>query len=171
MQVRTVSWPVSGDRTTFRRRLALLLACGAIAIATSVAIATVANPALLRPLLPLAGAALLLTLLWTHGAARAAARRAEVEHSFAGLVVLHHGEAYQVADRAVLGEFATRRHAARAAVERGGWAIIVTAWDRCYLLAATPARDAARSGTPVSFRSRAVADVVPAIRDDVAASA
>lgn len=169
MQVRTVSWPVSGDRTTFRRRLALLLTCGAMVIATGVAAAALVNGALLRPLLPLAASALLLLLLWTHGAARAAARRAEVERSFAGLVVLHQGEAYQVADRPVLGEYATRRHAARAAVERGGWAIIVGAWDRCYLLAATPARDAARSSAPVSFRSSAVADVVPAIHEAASA--
>jgi hypothetical protein len=169
MQVRTVSWPVMGDRATFRRRLALLLGTGAVAVAAAVGIAGVANEALLRPVLPLAGATLLLMLLWAHGVARGAGRRAEVRRSFAGLVVLHHGEAYAVADRPVLGEFATRRDAARAAIERGGWAIIVQAWDRFYLLAASPAREG--RDAPVSFRSRAVADVVPAVRDDVAATA
>lgn len=167
MQVRTVSWPVAGDRATFRRRMTLLLGLGALLVAVGVIAATLANSALLRPVLPLAGAALLLMLLWAHGVARAAARRAEVEHSFAGLIVLHHGEAYAVADQPVLGEYATRRHAARAAIERGGWAIIVQAWDRFYLLAAAPARE--RQDAPVSFRSRAVADVVPAIREDVVA--
>lgn len=172
MQVRTVSWPVTGDQATFRRRLATRLGAGALAIAASVTCASLLNPALLVPLLPLAVSAFLLCLLWTHGAARAAARRAEVEHSFAGLAVLHHGDAYEVAPRPILGEFATRRDAARAAVERGGWAIIVQAWDRFYLLAAQPARDAAGTGrAPVSFRSRAVSDVVPAIQDDVAIGA
>lgn len=171
MQVRTVSWPVAGDRVTFRRHLATLLGAGTALIAASVAMAAIVNPALLRPLLPLAASALLLVLVWTHGAARAAARRTEVEQSFAGLLVLHHGQAYQVAERPILGEFPTRRHAARAALERGGWAIIVQAWDRFYLLAAAPARDAERRRPPVSFRSRAVADVVPAVRDDVALGA
>lgn len=146
----------------------LLLCAGAMLIAGSVAIAVAANPALLQPLLPLAASALLLVLLWTHGSARAAARRAEVEQSFAGLVVLHHGAAYEVDEQPILGEFPSRRHAARVAVERGGWAIIVGAWDRFYLLAASPARDAGTRVAPVSFRSRAVADVVPAIHDDAA---
>lgn len=171
MQVRSVSWPVTGDQATFRRRLVSTLVAGAAVIGACVAVATVLNPALLRPLLPLAGAAFLLCLLWTHGAARSAARRAEVEHSFAGLAVLHHGVAYEVARRPILGEFSTRRHAARAAVERGGWALIVKAWDRYYLLSAQPASEAARRRAPVSFRSRAVADVVPAVRDDVALGA
>lgn len=171
MQVRTVSWPVSGDRTTFRRRMVASVGGGAFVVVATVAIAALANPALLRPLLPLAGAAMLLVVVWTHGAARSAARRAEVERSFAGLVVLHHGEAYAVEQRPVLGEFATRRDAARAAVDRGGWAVIVKAWDRFYLLAAAPARDAGPRDAPVSFRSRAVADVVPAVHDHVAVGA
>ncbi|MCW2925517.1 MAG: hypothetical protein JWM98_2921, partial [Thermoleophilia bacterium] len=129
------------------------------------------RPSLLGPLLPLAAAALLLLLLWVHGAARATARRAEVERSFAGLVVLHHGVAYSVADSPMLGEHPTRRQAARAALDRGGWALVVHAWDRYYLLAATPATAATPRTSPVSFRSRAVADVVPAIRDDVALGA
>lgn len=168
MQVRSVSWPTQGDRTTFRRRMTMLACSGAAAIALSVAIASIANPALLMPLLPLAASAGLLLLLWTHGVARVSARRAEVEHSFAGLAVLHHGERFEVAERPVLGEFGTRRLAARAALDRGGWAIIVQAWDRYYLLAATPATDAGALRAPVSFRSRAVADVVPAIRNDAA---
>lgn len=171
MQVRTVSWPVTGDRTAFRRRMVVSLGGGAILIALAVAIAALAKPSLLVPLLPLAGAALLLVVVWTHGTARSAARRAEVERSFAGLVVLHHGEAYAVERRPVLGEFATRRDAARTAVDRGGWAVIVKAWDRFYLLAAAPARDVAPRDAPVSFRSRAVADVVPAVHDHVAVGA
>ena len=164
MQVRTVSWPAMGDRATFRRRVMLLAGGGLAVVAASVALATVAQPALLRPLLPLAASALLLVLLWTHGAARTTARRTEVERSFAGLVVLHHGQAYEVEAAPMLGEHPSRREAARAALDRGGWAIIVHAWDRYYVLAAAPLRDSARGGiAAVSFRSRAVADVVPAI--------
>jgi hypothetical protein len=147
--------------------MSLLVAGGAIVIGSGVVIATIANPALLRPVLPLAAGALLLTLLWTHAAARTSARRAEVARSFAGLTVLHLGERYAVADRPLLGEYATRRDAARAALDRGSWAIIVQAWDRYFLLAAHPVTDAMTRGPdPVSFRSRAVADVIPAIRDE-----
>ncbi|MCW2927806.1 MAG: hypothetical protein JWM86_1774 [Thermoleophilia bacterium] len=169
MQVRSVSWPTRGDRATFQRRRFAMLGAGSAVLALALGAAWLANPELLRPLLPLAASAMLLLFMWTHAAARTMARRAELEQSFAGLAVVHLGERYQVADeRCLLGEFTTRRHAARAAIDRGDWALIVQAWDRYYLLAATPAarltRDAA-APAPVSFRSRAVADVVPAIRD------
>lgn len=163
MQVRSVSWPVLGDEATFRRRAFLLAATGASVIVAGLVISVVANPALLRPLLPLAASAGLLLGLWVHGSAKASARRAEVEQSFAGLVVLHHGQAFQVDDQPMLGTYASRRHAASAALERGGWAIIVQAWDRYWLLSAAPVRDTEPRRNPVSFRSRAVADVIPAI--------
>lgn len=164
MQMRSVSWPVQGDRATFRRTLTRYAAIGSLVVAAAVAAAAYANPALLVPLLPLAGSAVLLLLMWTHGAARSAARRRELEQSFAGLVVVHHGEAYRVATQSpVLGAYSSRRHAARAALDRGGWAIIVQAWDRCYLLAAEPVQSRDAAAAPVSFRSRAVADVIPAL--------
>lgn len=171
MQVRTVSWPTKGDQATFRRRAAVLACAGLALVAAPVVMAVALEPALLRPVLPLAASALLLLLLWTHGAARTAARRAEVERSFAGLVVLHQGQAYQVAAHPMLGEHPSRRQAARAALDRGGWALIVHAWDRYYVLAAIPARQDNSRPAPVAFRSRAVADVVPALRDDVAIGA
>src|SRR6188508_300223 len=97
MQVRAVSWPVLGDQATFRRRATPV--AGAGTIIAGLAVAVVANPALLRPLLPLAASAGLLLGLWVHGSAKASARRAEVEQSFAGLVVLHQGQAFQVDDQ------------------------------------------------------------------------
>lgn len=169
MQVRSVSWPVLGDQATFRRRAALLAVTGAAAIVAGLVVAVVANPALLRPLLPLAASAGLLLGLWVHGSAKSSARRAEVERSFAGLVVLHQGQAFQVDDQPMLGAYASRRHAASAALDRGGWAIIVQAWDRYWLLSASPAREESPRSTPVSFRSRAVADVIPAIREEAIA--
>lgn len=172
MQVRSVSWPTRGDRATFRRRRLAMLASGGLVIALGLGAAYLASPELLRPLLPLAASAALLLLMWTHAAARTMARRAELEQSFAGLAVVHHGERYEVAQRCMLGEFTSRRHAARAAIDRGGWAIIVHAWDRWYLLAATPAKRVGHEAAalaPVSFRSRAVADVVPAVRDEAIA--
>ena len=165
MQVRAVSWPTQGDPATFRRRAWLLAVAGATLIVGGLATAVLAHDALLRPLLPLAASAGLLLGLWVHGSARASARRAEVQRSFAGLVVLHHGQAFQVDDAPMLGAYATRRHAATAALDRGGWAIIVQAWDRYWLLGAAPVSDAASTRRPVAFRSRAVADIVPAISE------
>ena len=118
------------------------------------------------PLLPGMLVAAGLGALWVHGAARRDARRAEVERSFAGLGVLHTGQRLVVPEQhALLGEFSSRRDAATAALDRGGWAVIVHAWDRFYLLRARPART---QQAPVAFRSRAVADVVPALHDHVA---
>ena len=167
--VQSVNWPMQGDQTTFRRRALVTGIVGMILIAGTIALAAYLNPALVQPLAPLALAAGLLHGLWVHGAARRVARRAEVERSFADLTVLHHGAAFAIGNRPLRGEFASRRHAARAALERGGWAVIVHAWDRYYVLACEPAKQPRRA--PVSFRSRAVADVVPAVRDDVAVSA
>lgn len=169
--MRQVNWPNLGDRDTFRRRSALLMALGAAAIVALIGSAALIRPPLIAPLLPLGVALLLLHGLWVHGTARAAARRREVEVSFGGLVVVHDGSAFHVADRPILGEFSSRRHAARAAIDRGGWAIIVRAWDRCYLLACEPAKADEAVERAFSFRSRAVADVVPAIFDDVALTA
>ncbi|MCW2972058.1 MAG: hypothetical protein JWN72_331 [Thermoleophilia bacterium] len=171
--MRQVNWPNHGDRSTFRRRSALLMAAGLLVVALVLAAAAFARPAAVTPLVPLGVSMLLLHALWVHGTARSAARRREVERSFGGLIVLHAGAAFHVADRTALGEFASRRHAARAAIDRGGWAVIVHAWDRFYVLACEPATDggAQLGRTAVSFRSRAVADVVPAIDDRVAMTA
>lgn len=163
MQVRSVSWPTQGDQATFRRRAAVQAIAGSAVIIAGLVLAVVANDALLRPLLPLAAGCGLLLGLWVHGSARASARRAEVERSFAGLVVLHQGQAFEVDERPMLGAYATRRDAAVAALDRGGWAIVVQAWDQYWLLSASPAREATPARAPVSFRSRAVADVIPAI--------
>jgi hypothetical protein len=169
--MRSVSWPTQGDRSTFRRRAAVFTTGGLVLIAAGLVAATALNPALLRPLVPLGIAAALLLALFTHAAARTAARRAEVANSFANLRVLHHGASYEVAARPLLGEYTSRRHAAKAAMDRGGWALVIQAWDRYYLLACRPDASQANGRAPVSFRSRAVADVVPALRDDVALGA
>jgi hypothetical protein len=168
MNARTVSWPHQGDQATFRRRSLVLAATCTLLVLVPLVLTAMANPAAVRPALPLALGLGMLAALWIHGAARTSARRAELERSFAGLVVLHQGVAYRVDERPVLGAYPTRRHAASAALERGNWAIVVRAWDRCWLLAASPVRDDDSRTTPVSFRSRAVADVIPATRPDAA---
>lgn len=169
--MRSVNWPTQGDPRTFRRRALRTGLVGLVLIAGSIAVAALLRPELVRPLIPLAAASGLLLGLGTHGAARRAARRSEVERSFAGLTVLHHGERFAIGSAPLRGEYGTRRDASRAALERGGWAVIVHAWDRYFVLACEPAADSAGTRPPVSFRSRAVADVVPAVRDGIAVSA
>jgi hypothetical protein len=153
--MRTVSWPTKGDAPTFQRRLATSIVAGATLVLVVGVLAVVLHPPLWKPVVPLAVSA---------------ARRAEVVRSFAGLAVLHHGQSIEVASRPLVGEYPTRRLAARAALDRGGWAVIVHAWDRYYVLRGEPTTSRA-SRPPVAFRTRAVADVVPAIRDDVALGA
>jgi hypothetical protein len=170
--MRSVNWPTKGDAATFRRRAAILIGIGACTIAATLGATALYDAALVPALLPLGGSCLLLTALWAHGSARTAGRRSEVARSFAGLAVVHHGSAFEVAaEHPVVGEYATRRLAARAALDRGTWAIIVHAWDRYYVLSCEPAaqRHADEPARPVAFRSRAVADVVPALLDDVVA--
>ncbi len=169
MQGRAVSWPTMGDTRTFRRRALVLCSAGAVVVLAPLVFATMANPSLLLPVLPLALGGGLLVALWSRRAARTHARRAELERSFAGLTVLHAGGAYAVAAHPVLGSYATRRDAATAALERGSWALVVRAWDRYWLLDAAPVRDHAPRTAPVSFRTRAVADVIPAIRGEAIA--
>ncbi len=161
---RTVSWPTQGDQTTFRRRSITLGAALALALIAAFGTLVAIDPDTLRSALPLALGMGALSALWVHGSARATARRAELDRSFAGLVVVHHGVAYAVSQQPILGEYPNRRQAATAALDRGGWAIVIRAWDRYWLLDAAPVR-AAQHGepSPVSFRSRAVADVIPAI--------
>lgn len=169
--MRNVNWPTRGDAAAFRRRAVVLTTLGMGSIALMLGGATAVNGELLVPMLPLGGSAALLLALWVHGSARTAARRSEVMRSFAGLRVLHHGASFEVATTdTVLGEYPSRRQAAVAAMDRGSWAIIVHAWDRYYLLACQPAaaRRDGETALPVALRSRAVADVVPAIYDEIA---
>lgn len=162
------TWTGRGDHQVFHRSLALTLGGVGVPMSIALAVAIWHDPATTRAVAPLALAMLLLLGLGAHAYAQRRARRADVERSFAGLSVLHHGVRYQVADAPMLGEFGTRRHAAQAAMQRGHWAIVVRAWDRYYLLAVS-APQPATSAKPVSFRSRAVTHVVPAICDDNAA--
>lgn len=166
-QGRAVNWPHHGDESTFRRALATRVGLGGATVGLLLAATAWRRPDLLVTVAPLAAGALLLVAIWVHGAARSIARRSEIERSFAGLTVLHLGQRYVVSRTPLIGEYPSRRHAARSAVERGCWAIVVRAWDRYYLLQATPASTPATQ-SPVSFRSRAVADVVPAISDGAA---
>jgi len=104
--------------------------------------------------------ALFLALVWVHGRARSSAQRTEIVRSFADLTILHQGAGVRIDERPLLGEYGTRREAAWAAARCGQWAVIVAAYARYFVLTG----EYVPSGRgPVSFRSRAVADVVPAL--------
>lgn len=111
----------------------------------------------------LAAGALLLQLIWIHGRAQSAARRQEIVRSFAKLAVLHHGAAITIDPRPLHGEYTTRREAAWAAARCGSWAVLVRAYDRYYVLTGERSTSVL---TPLSFRSKAVADVVPALYEE-----
>lgn len=117
-------------------------------------------PAMIATTLPLGAAAGMIALLWAHARAQRASRRAEIARSFAGLTAVHNGHAIKLSDAPLRGDFSTRRRAVSAALDLGGWAVIVYAYDRYYLLVG---RIVTGSRHAVAFRTRAVMDVVPAI--------
>lgn len=168
ISARTVSWPARGDASAFRKRTVILASLISLTITAPLLILELTNPGAIRSSLPLAIGVGLLAALWIHGAARSYARQRELERSFAGLIVLHLGKRYRISATPYLGSFTSRKDACEAALLRGHWAAVVRAWDRYWLLQATPVHDRDHSNGPVSFRSRAIADIIPAIRDSAA---
>lgn len=166
VSVKKVQWPVVSDTRAFRRAVAPRLAAGtSIVLGSSIALG-MAHHRLVAPLLPLATGLLLVVVLWSHSRAERVARREEVLRSFAGMAVSHHGLVVRVLpEGSFLGEHDSLIEAKRTARDHGRWAVIVKAWGRYYTLIGT--LEQRRSGTPVSFRTSAVADVEPAILDDV----
>jgi hypothetical protein len=141
-----------------------MLAGGAgVVLCASAALVSVAmwhRSALLSASVLAAGATILL-LTWIYGRARTAAMQSEVVRSFAGLAVIHGNRVVAIDKRSPLvGAYGTRLEAARAAAATNKWCVLIRAWDRYYVLRGKPTR----AGVPVSFRTRAVADVVPAPR-------
>jgi hypothetical protein len=132
---------------------------GAIASITWIVVDRLPNQVVTT--LPLGIAAGLVALLWSYSTAQRDARRAEIVRSFAGLTAQHAGHAIALEDAPYRGDFATRREAVDAALELGGWAIVVRAYERYYVLVG---REVNGTSRPVTFRTRAVADVVPALR-------
>lgn len=169
VNVRSISWPDQGDRNVFQRNMLLHATAGTLAIVTAAAAGVQLVPSLVTTLVPLAVGMVLIGLLWSHARAQGAARRAEIVNSFAGLAIIHDGFVISVDREPLMGEFATRRDAARAAIDSGGWGVIVKAYDRYYLLSGHRSR--ALGATPVAFRTRAVTDIVPSLRSDDAISA
>jgi hypothetical protein len=104
-----------------------------------------------------------LQMYLTASYSRRTARRLEIVRSFAGHTVRRDGVSIAVdASSPLLGEYSTRRDAAWSAARCGRWGVLVRAYGRFYVLVG----DSTQPGVvPVSFRSRAVADVVPAYFD------
>jgi hypothetical protein len=170
MRVDRVKWPAHGNRVAFARAIGVRMAIGSAVIVAVAAVVATSNRALVAPTLPLATGAIMVTLLWAHSQAQRLARRAEILRSFAGMAITHGGHVIRINDTdAFTGEFTVRSDAVRAAVERGRWAVIVRAYDRYYVLAGQLVPRVKRTElptVPLSFRSSAVAHVVPSIMDD-----
>lgn len=153
-------WPAHGDRKVFRRTMMARAASLVVAIGTLSAITALAIPVVAGVALSFGVALATLAVIWSHARAQDSARRVEIVKSFATLTVLFDGQAIRLDRRPLLGEFGTRREAAHAAMAAGCWAVIVHAYEHFYVLTGTRTRDVR---TPVSFRTRAVSDIVPAI--------
>jgi hypothetical protein len=140
-----------------------MLALGAVvvfALSAALVLVLLHAPESLLPAVVAAVGASILSLTWAYGRARSAAMRAEVVRSFAGLAVVHSNRIVVINQRnPLIGEWGSRYEAAKAAMQAQDWCVLVRAWDRYYVLRAAPAPS---QQVPVSFRSRAVADIVPA---------
>lgn len=158
--MRAIHWPVYGDALVFQRTLIGHGFTGAVIAIALTIIGVMQQPQYVGTILPLGVALLMVVALWSHGRAQSRARRAEIVKSFAGLTVMHDGHALELDAYPLLGEFHSRRQAARAAIDVGRWAVIVTAYDRFYVLTGNRTRNVK---APVAFRMRAVADIVPAV--------
>lgn len=158
--VKAIQWPIYGDAAVFQRTLISYGCLGAASAIGLTITGVLQQPNYVGTILPLGVALLMLVTLWAHGRAQSRARRAEIVKSFAGLTVVHDGHAIELDLHPMLGEFTTRRTAARAAIDLGRWAVIVTAYERFYVLTGKRTSD---FKSPVAFRMRAVADIVPAI--------
>ena len=133
-------------------------------IVVSVVMATIWLPTIVAISVPLGVALSMLAGLWSYSRAQTAARTQEIVRSFAGLSIMRDGRAITLDDEPLLGEFDSRYHAIRTAVDRHGWSIVVAAYDRYYVLSGSPAGE--RSHRPVAFRTAAVADIVPGMPDE-----
>jgi hypothetical protein len=162
--MRNVQWPTRGNSKVFRRSLLIGVTGSALASVALPYTLLAVTPVTLVQTCAVGGAMFLLGVVGSASHTRRSARRAEIVGSFAGLRVLHAGTSITIdQSRPLLGEYGSRRDAAWAAARCGKWAVLVHAYGHYYVL--TGSRDVSER-RPVSFRSRAVADVVPALFDD-----
>jgi hypothetical protein len=165
MQRKTVQWPSNGRKSTFHRAVAIRLFVGVALMAAAVAATWHIAPQSANLIAVICSGSLAIWTLWAIAHARQRAQHAEIIASFAGLHVLFHKRLFRIGARPLIGAYVSRRAAVNASLEHGSWAVIVRAYGRWYALAATPQDVAGRAAGPFSFRTAAVADVIPSVRD------
>ena len=158
-----VNWPENGNRSTYRKYMWASVAAGLVMAASLATVTACYDPSHVALMLPVITGMLIIWGGGCHMVARRRAQSTEIVRSFAGLSVLHHGTVIRIDSEPLLGDYSTRREAARTALERGHWAVIVRAYGRWFLLSGAAT---AGARTPVSFRTRAVADIVPSVMGD-----
>ena len=154
-----VHWPEYGDVRVFRRCFAQY-AAGAILVASALAAAaTLVAPGTVLVALPLCAGLLMAGTIAAHQHARHQGWIAEITRSFGRLMVLRDGHAVRLDARPVRSRHRSRYQAVRAAMDLGGWVVIIQAYGAWFVLTGTDAR---QSPAPVALRNMAVADIVPA---------
>ncbi len=158
--MRGIHWPDNGNGRAFRRSLLGTFVPGTVAAAAALIAAVWAGWVVPGVAIAIGVSAVLAEYVLARRHARRVARRVEIVLSFSGLEVLHQGTRLKIREKgALIGEWRTRRQAADAAIAVGCWAVLVRAYGRYWALAA----DTVSTSGAVSFRNRAVADIVPAI--------
>ena len=161
----TVHWPANGRPATYRRAMIVRMCAGIVIAAVVLAALWLTNPHAMNMAAMLTASSLLIWTMGSHAGSRRRAQRAEIVASFASMHIIHQNTQLRVGAAPLIGSYRHRRDAVRASVRRGCWTVIVRAYGRWYVLAADQVAAHNRRPGPLSFRSRAVADVVPSIAD------
>ncbi len=168
MDVKSVQWPAHGTPKAYRRGMRIRISIGIVLATASIAACWLASPTVLPVASMITGTFLGIWMMWAHARSRHRAQQAEIVSSFANLHVIHHKQLLRIRRNPLIGAYMSRREAVLASLDRGEWAVIIRAYGRWYALAAEQ-RPPARPSEPISFRTRAVADVVPSVVDTASA--
>lgn len=166
--MKSVQWPAHGTPRAYRRGMRIRVTIGVAIAAVVIASCWIFEPSLISAVCMITGSFLGIWMMWAHSRSRCRAQQSEIIASFADLHVIHHKQLLRIRREPFIGAYMSRREAVLASLDRGDWAVIVRAYGRWYALAAEQ-QPPARPSQPISFRTRAVADVVPSVVDTATA--